>query len=1223
MATQMQKVLGACKPMRPFLALVGAILLGYAGQRQFANKGLTQDALILYGAGIVLFLLAARRREDILPEPAPERRTRLWHWALALAGAGLSAAAALIFYQRTTSNTALWLWLAGMALFVAAFLLTVPLKWPRLEHREGLILAGILLTALFMRAWQIGSIPGGLYLDEADNGLWGLRFVSEPYSPFTEHRDSNAAMFYQITGLLLKAFGINGLVMRWQDIIVGMLTVLVFYLLARAMFGVRPAQVATALLAVSHWHVNFSRLAFVEIVPVPLIQGLVILFLWRGYQHRRKADFALAGLFLGLGLHTYIGYRIFPVTIALFLLYFAFKQPGWLRRNLTQVALLGAGILVAAAPLGVFVIQRPQIFLRRAQAASVQNDIERENSYRPLRDNIEKTLLMFNRAGDPRPRHNLPNEPMLDFFTAIAFGLGWGYALWNWRRSRYFIPLLWMLLGFLPGVLSLNDSNPHASRTLGNVMPAFLLVAVFWDGAIRVAEGVALGRLRRYFNVALATLLAVSAVLNYQVYFIKQPANQSVYYDFDPAQNLAGQYIKANADSGYLLVSFALTNHSAVKFIPYGKTYQVLDPNRHIPLRDVPDRDVTYVLEMPHAYLLPTLRQLYPAGALEEHRDRYGMVAFYTFRLSREQISATQGLTGQFFAGDKAEGAPAAERHVATLDLTFAGGDPIAAPFTARWDGALFVPSYGEYALTLDAGGPAELKLDEETLIKTEGGPAQTRRLLPGGFHALQVTYYQAGAEGRLTLRWTPPGGGESVIPQNAFYAPDMARFGLLGRYFRGAENWSGQPALMQIDPFVAANDPLPAPFSIEWQGSIYAPQDGRYRFATVSDDGSFVYIDTKLVVDNGGHHGDRLAEGFIDLSKGLHQLVIRYFQVDGGRKMELYWTPPNGAQQLVPTQYLLPPGSTQVVTPPLPAPAQPAATPAAPAQPGQAAPAPKLPPLANIRFVAAFGREGAGQGQMRQPRGVAIGPNGLIYVADAGNKRVQVFKADGSFVRAWNKGADLFGEPFDIAIDKSGRVYVLDVSRQTISRFSPDGEFQAEFGADMGMYGPRGLGIGPDGALYVADTGSSRILKLSPDGAQLGVPVQGGKGKGQVQQPTDVAVDAEGRLYIVDLLNGRLQVLDAAGRFVTEWRINGANTTDSPHVDITPGGRLLLTDPEAHKVLVYDGQGNPLGEWGGEGSDQGQFRKTLGIGAGPGGLVAVSDVYNSRVQLFNIGEGN
>jgi DNA-binding beta-propeller fold protein YncE len=241
------------------------------------------------------------------------------------------------------------------------------------------------------------------------------------------------------------------------------------------------------------------------------------------------------------------------------------------------------------------------------------------------------------------------------------------------------------------------------------------------------------------------------------------------------------------------------------------------------------------------------------------------------------------------------------------------------------------------------------------------------------------------------------------------------------------------------------------------------------------------------------------------------------------------------------------------------------------------------------------------------------------MYVADAGNARVQCFESDGAFVREWSDGAEPLVEPFDIAVDAAGRVFVLDVGRQSIIRYSAEGDFQQEIGSGLGLYGPRGLGLDAEGNIYVADTGGQRVVKLSSDGQLLKVLAQGGDGVGQVNQPTDVAVDQLGRVYVVEPMLNRLQVLDAAGGFLGSWAISGANTTDGPHLDVDSDGRILVTDPEAHVVVAFDASGAVLGRWGGEGVAPGQFRKTLGIGVGPDGLVAVSDVYNHRVQVFSI----
>src|SRR4030042_3284668 len=163
----------------------------------------------------------------------------------------------------------------------------------------------------------------------------------------------------------------------------------------------------------------------------------------------------------------------------------------------------------------------------------------------------------------------------------------------------------------------------------------------------------------------------------------------------------------------------------------------------------------------------------------------------------------------------------------------------------------------------------------------------------------------------------------------------------------------------MQLDPFIAPNDVLPSPFSIEWRGKIYGPVSGQYVFGTTSDDGSYLYVDDQLVVDNGGHHGDVYLEGQIQLEGVFHGLRLRYFQDGGGRKIELYWTPPGGPREQVPQEQLFPPGSELTIPPP------PTATPV-----GAPTPLATVPTVGEVAFVTAWGGRGDASGEANEPAG-------------------------------------------------------------------------------------------------------------------------------------------------------------------------------------------------------------------------------------------------------------
>lgn len=98
---------------------------------------------------------------------------------------------------------------------------------------------------------------------------------------------------------------------------------------------------------------------------------------------------------------------------------------------------------------------------------------------------------------------------------------------------------------------------------------------------------------------------------------------------------------------------------------------------------------------------------------------------------------------------------------------------------------------------------------------------------------------------------------------------------------------------------------PYRSPFGIEWEGYLSVPHKGVYQFATNSDDGSVVYIDGNMVVDNDDIHAIRYISGVVPLDEGFHHVRIKYFDAGGGSIMEFLWKPPQGVESLVPGHVL------------------------------------------------------------------------------------------------------------------------------------------------------------------------------------------------------------------------------------------------------------------------------------------------------------------------------
>jgi fibro-slime domain-containing protein len=132
---------------------------------------------------------------------------------------------------------------------------------------------------------------------------------------------------------------------------------------------------------------------------------------------------------------------------------------------------------------------------------------------------------------------------------------------------------------------------------------------------------------------------------------------------------------------------------------------------------------------------------------------------------------------------------------------------------------------------------------------------------------------------------------------------------GLIGKYYRG-KTWQGTPEFIRKDrilhfPWDVDGTPIPGAFSVEWNGSLAIDKPGIYRFTLESDDGSWLYLDNRLVVDNGGEHAAIQKSGLVNLTQGKHTIRVRYFNSQFSGVLKLFWTPPGGHLQIVPSEVL------------------------------------------------------------------------------------------------------------------------------------------------------------------------------------------------------------------------------------------------------------------------------------------------------------------------------
>ena len=165
------------------------------------------------------------------------------------------------------------------------------------------------------------------------------------------------------------------------------------------------------------------------------------------------------------------------------------------------------------------------------------------------------------------------------------------------------------------------------------------------------------------------------------------------------------------------------------------------------------------------------------------------------------------------------------------------------------------------------------------------------------------------------------------------------------------------------------------------------------------------------------------------------------------------------------------------------------------------------------------------------------------------------------------------------------------------------------------GVDAPSGVAVDAAGVMYVADFYNHRVVVLSPDGSERAWGHAGQGGLGELHYPTDVAVGPKGEVWVADAYNNRLQRF-VAGKAVQ--MITGITVANGLAVD--DDGRVWVVDFEGGKVRVFDPDGTPFVVFGEPGVDREQLRHPTAV-AVRGDLVYVADFGNDRVQVWRIGE--
>ncbi len=301
------------------------------------------------------------------------------------------------------------------------------------------------------------------------------------------------------------------------------------------------------------------------------------------------------------------------------------------------------------------------------------------------------------------------------------------------------------------------------------------------------------------------------------------------------------------------------------------------------------------------------------------------------------------------------------------------------------------------------------------------------------------------------------------------------------------------------------------------------------------------------------------------------------------------------------------PPELRPTLTPPPPTPVTPYP------YPPYASPTPE-PPTQPGRLLFSFGGLGIGESQFGLPYGVAVAPDGSVYVTYLQAQQVRQYTAQGRFLAQWQIAGPRPDQPLmphDIEVAADGTLFV---TTGQVHHLSAEGRLLDTWSNERLGHSLLNVALGPDTSVYAS--GDNHITRFSPRGMPLGGWGGTGRGPGEFASIPGLASAPNGTLYAADWANDRVQVFTPAGVYVGAWGPPTQDIQTPTALAVAPDGTVFVVEPRRHRVSRYAPTGERLEWWDGPAEGGAQWAPA-GVAVAPDGKVYVTDTGNRRVQVY------
>lgn len=555
--------------------------------------------------------------------------------------------------------------------------------------KQKLLLAGVILIAIFFRFYLLNQMPGGLFPDEAANGL-DINLMQQGHlQPFYERGNGREALFFYMLWGSVELFGKNPWAHHAVSALIGVLSVLVTFFLARrlARFALPDRSehhamwiglISSFIMATSSWHIVLSRTAF-RAIQIPLFASLTLLSLIAIAQAKTtKAKYwwsVAAGGFFALGFYTYIAFRIMAPLIMILVLWPLLvdiikpsERFSQIKKYFLPLLLSIAVFILVIAPIGYYFYSHPGSFIGRSGQVSVFNpELNQGDLIGTIGQVSWLSLKSYFTEGDLNWRHNISGQPFLSIIISPLFLFG--LILTTLRAVRYTIlphryPRDWtffLLAGWffamLVPVVTTAEGIPHGLRSIGTIPAVFIMTAFgfYWIG---YAASHITNKFWMYISpwkqhlliflkyTLIASFVASLFIQSYALYFIEAANSPENFYAFRSDLTTVSNYLN---EHGSKQNTYLVLDKFSIQTVDYmtsvdgkhpdnerNQPYQQVDPENVWELQNLnPQNEIVFTQSS--IFDIRKFKQFHPNSYLSfEVRNKFGQTEMAVYQIQQQ-----------------------------------------------------------------------------------------------------------------------------------------------------------------------------------------------------------------------------------------------------------------------------------------------------------------------------------------------------------------------------------------------------------------------------------------------------------------------------------------------------------------------------------------------------------------------------------------------------------